>query len=121
MGTSQRNPVATRNHVEAATDHDVVQLGLRQKHGQLTLDRNERLVTEEIPCAEAGAIHNDRFRECEEMARTNIPLFFGNRYAQSWWEGSKMRPILPNWMDAEIKALDPGTELQRIESVKDGL
>ena len=86
------------------------------------LQLNSRLeAVTELFFRECYLVRRGVFNECEEMARLNIPLFFGNRYAQSWWEGSKMRPRLPNWMDAEIKALDPGAELQRIESVKDGL
>lgn len=58
------------------------------------------------------------FNECEAIARANLPLFFGNEYAQAWWKGAKLRPLLPSWMDDEIKALDSRTEIQRIESIR---
>lgn len=61
------------------------------------------------------------FNECEAIARANIPLFFGSRYAQAWWADSKMRPLLPSWMDEEIRGLDSDTELQRLEALKDRL
>jgi len=61
------------------------------------------------------------FGECEELIRSHIPLFFGNKYAQTWWEGSLMKAFLPDWVDEEISKLDPDTEMQRIEAVKNDL
>jgi len=59
----------------------------------------------------------DVFTECEELIRSHIPLYFGNKYAQIWWEGSMMKSFLPEWVDEEISKVDPNTESQRIEAI----
>jgi hypothetical protein len=61
------------------------------------------------------------FVECEELIRSHMPLYFGNKYAQAWWKESHIKPRLPNWVSEEIAGLDPGTELQRLEKIKEGL
>jgi hypothetical protein len=58
------------------------------------------------------------FVGCESLIRTHIPLFFGNKYAQMWWEGSTFKPLLPGWVDEEISKLDPNTEMRKIEAIK---
>ena len=57
------------------------------------------------------------FTECEELILSHIPLYFGNAYAQIWWEGSLMKSFLPEWVDEEISKIDPDTESQRIRGI----
>ena len=61
------------------------------------------------------------FVECDGLIRSHMPLYFGNKYAQAWWKDSYMKPNLPNWVSEEIAGLDPDTERQRLEKVKEGL
>jgi hypothetical protein len=58
------------------------------------------------------------FAVCEPLIRTHIPMFFGSEYAQIWWKGSTFRPLLPDWVDEEVLSLDPNTEKQKIEAIK---
>jgi hypothetical protein len=58
------------------------------------------------------------FDGCDTVIRTHLPIFFGNRYAQIWWQESMMKPLLPSWVDEEIAKLDPDTEMHRIEAIK---
>ena len=67
VGRSERNPIAPRDHVEAASHHDVVELGLGEKHRELTFDGRQGLVAEEIAGAEPAAIHDDWLIEGKDL------------------------------------------------------
>lgn len=62
------------------------------------------------------------FPECKQMIESHAPLFFGNKYAQLWWEKeTNFKPFLPSWVDAQIKSIDPSIELNNIEALKSRL
>ena len=62
------------------------------------------------------------FGGCETVIRFSIPLYFGNRYAQSWWKQTERLPdLIPAWIDEEITSLDPDLERRRLEKIKAGL
>ena len=57
------------------------------------------------------------FVECEIIVREYGPIFFGNRYAQSWWQSQdrKKMTFLPSWVDTEITAIDPESNLRLLQ------
>jgi hypothetical protein len=61
------------------------------------------------------------FVECEIIVREYGPIFFGNRYAQLWWQiqDRKKMTFLPNWVDAEISAIDPEANLRRLQAIQE--
>ncbi len=74
---AEDDAVVARHHVDAetaglgghATVGLVIHLGLRRHHGQLTFERHQFLVAEQISCAEAGAVDHDRLAQRRQLAR----------------------------------------------------
>ena len=61
------------------------------------------------------------FVECENIVRTTAELYFGNPHAQSWWRLNGPRGVVPEWVDAKIKSVDPDYYRRRIEDTKAGM
>lgn len=53
------------------------------------------------------------FNECEDYARSHIPLFFGNKYAKAWWAQNPAGGLL-EWANAVVSETDSGWELRSI-------
>ena len=107
----------------SSPESSAVYAKMLERPGDLTLDEmlqiNHRLEAfTQIFFRECYLKNRGVFPDCDRFIRVHIPIFFGNRYAQTWWEGSPMKPLLPNWVGEEITKLDPDTEMDRIEAVK---
>jgi len=62
------------------------------------------------------------FAECHTVARTNIPIYFGNKYAKIWWRKyrSNLGDVtwgIPGSVDAEVAALDEGASLELLNAI----
>lgn len=59
------------------------------------------------------------FVECNIIVREYGPRFFGNPYAQSWWKLQKAGDLefMPDWVDATITGIDPGSNIELLESL----
>ena len=61
------------------------------------------------------------FIECEIIVREYGPRFFGNHYAQSWWElqspGDLM--FMPEWVDAMITGIDPESSIRLLDGLQE--
>src|SRR5690348_13493536 len=68
MGSTENDAVAPRKHVQVPRQHDVVHLWLRQHVRELALDGDEFFIQKKSLSAEAGAVHNDRLRQCGDLA-----------------------------------------------------
>ena len=53
------------------------------------------------------------FDECENYARSHIPLFFGNKYAKAWWAKNPAGGQLEG-LNAVVAETDAGWELRSI-------
>ena len=61
---TEQDAVPPREHVEVlVVEPRVVDLRLRQQHGQLSLDRRQLSVVEQLASAKTGAIHHDPLRQ----------------------------------------------------------
>jgi hypothetical protein len=58
-------------------------------------------------------VARDIFDECENYARSHIPLFFGNKYAKAWWANNPAGGLL-EWLNAVVSETDAGWELRSI-------
>ena len=64
------------------------------------------------------------FPSCEPEIRDVAPLFFSNKYAQSWWKTigpSNYSSSLPKWIDSYIAKLDNNSELDTLDKIKKAL
>ena len=61
------------------------------------------------------------FVECDIIVREYGPIFFGNRYAQSWWQLQNSRDLsfLPDWVDSVITGIDPELNVRMLEAIQD--
>ena len=61
---TEQDAVAPREHVEVLVGEPrVVDLRLRRQHGQLSLDRRQLSVIEQLASAKTSAIHHDPLRQ----------------------------------------------------------
>ncbi len=84
------------------------------------LDRLLEVITG-IYSRECYLVRRGIFNECENIVRITAKLYFGNAHAQSWWRLNGPRSVLPDWIDAEIKSVDPDYYRRRIEDTKAGM
>ena len=62
--TTEQDAVPPGEHVEVLiVDPGVVDLRLRQQHGQLSLDRRQLSVVEQVASSKTSAIHHDPLRQ----------------------------------------------------------
>lgn len=69
------------------------------------------------------------YAECDSTINRLAPTYFGNSYAQSWWnesqKGQKSRPFLSgSWqdkVDKKIAATSPDFEIQRLKRILEGV
>jgi len=61
------------------------------------------------------------FTECDVAVREYGPYFFGNSYAQSWWQLQSATELtfLPDWVNDEITGIDHGHNLQELRALKE--
>jgi hypothetical protein len=110
-------------HSMSSPESSAVYAKMLDRPGDLSLDEmlqiNHRLeAVTQIFFRECYLKNRGVFPDCDRLIRVHLPIFFGNKYAQTWWEGSIMKPLLPNWVGEEIAKLDPDTEMDRIEAIK---
>ena len=59
------------------------------------------------------------FDECRILVREYGPYFFGNEYAQSWWDLRDINfSFMPEWYDAEIRAIDPQFNRKQLRALE---
>ncbi len=60
------------------------------------------------------------FGECDILVRQYGAYFFGNGYAQDWWQlqSAKELTFLPAWVDEEISGVDPQYNLRELRSLR---
>ena len=61
------------------------------------------------------------FQECSEQIESLTPFYFGNEYAQQWWQLNKQETIyaLPAWADSHISSLDSDVTLRLLDESRD--
>lgn len=59
------------------------------------------------------------FSECEIIVREYGPRFFGNHYAQTWWnlQNPAELTFLPGWVDPMIREFDPDSNIRLLEAL----
>ena len=62
------------------------------------------------------------FEECESAIKSHSGLYFGNKYAKSWWRlnalSIQVGPwVLPPWLDVEIANFDDNLSLEILRQV----
>jgi len=61
------------------------------------------------------------FSACEQIVKLTARPYFGNAHGQSWWRLNGPRSVLPDWVDAEIRSVDPDYYRRRLEDTKAGM
>lgn len=81
------------------------------------LDAAKFLIVRECYLKERGI-----FTECEIMVRQYGPYFFGNSYAQSWWQLQSPSELnfLPAWVNDEITGIDSEHNLGELRAIQEG-
>ena len=69
---------------------------------------------------ECYLVEREIFTECSIFVREYGPLFFGSRYAQTWWRFQSPQELsfLPGWVDDEITSIDPEYNLKELRAIK---
>src|SRR5690606_11275911 len=66
--SAEQHAIRAREHVDALVDHEVVYVGLRHKHGQLTLNRHQLVISEQCARAEPAAIEDYGLFQRQQLA-----------------------------------------------------
>ena len=79
------------------------------------LDAAKFLIIRECYLVERGI-----FTECSVIVRQYGPYFFGNSYAQIWWERQSPENLrfLERWVDEEISGIDPEYNLKELRAIQ---
>ncbi len=69
---------------------------------------------------ECYLLERDIFTECSVFVLEYGPYFFGNSYAQTWWQLQSPRELsfLPGWVDDEISSIDPEYNLKELQAIR---
>src|SRR5260370_36905410 len=82
-GPAEHDPVLSRHHVVVTrADREVIDLGLRQEHGELPLDRDELLVTKERTVAETRAVDYEELVRCRHGTGSRQGAYDGRAAGQ---------------------------------------
>ncbi len=72
---------------------------------------------------ECHYVYRGIYDECDALIGAYVSRYFGNRFAQAWWEVNKPPPndpafTLPDWVDAEIERVGKESDKAKIEQLK---